>query len=77
MSYDVLYKPKQKTDTRDSCKVVKGDKDVYLLTTGWASQTSCGVNQQQSTRRASQGAGWKPEALDELHIPQRVKVGLQ
>lgn len=75
MSYDVLYKLKQKTDARDSCKVVKGDKDVYLLTTGWASQTSCEVNQQQSTRRALHGASWKPGARDELHIPQRVKSG--
>lgn len=77
MSYDVFYKPKQKTDTRDSCKVVKEDKDVYLMTTGWASQTSSEVNQQQSTRTASQGTGRKLGARDKLRVPQRVKVGLR
>lgn len=77
MSYDVFYKPKQNTDARNSCKVVKGDKDVYLLTTGWASQTSSEVNQQQSTRRSSQGTGRTLGARDELRVPQRVKVGLR
>lgn len=47
---------------------------IFFLTTGWASQTSFAVNQQQSTKGASQDTGGKLGAQDELCVSQSVRL---